>query len=344
MVSRGTIPRPAGLAEGRDVSPDVVIACVTYNSASVIEPFLAALPHALDGVPSSRVVVVDNGSSDGTVGLVERLAPWATVVRAPGNVGYAAGINLALRECLGRRGVYVLNPDAVPSPGSVAELLAVAERDPGVGIVVPRVMSAEGSLKFSLRREPTLLRAAGEATLGGHRAARFVRLGDQVRDPSKYVEGATADWASGAALFLSRAAVDAVGEWDERFFLYSEETDYVLRVRDAGFRLQLTTAASVTHPGGEMESLPELWTLVAVNRQRLYRKRHALVPSIFYWLVMLLNEGVRALMGRERSRLATRVLLHLGPNQARGDTTPELIARTPVPWHVGRSPGSTPAT
>lgn len=345
MVSPEAVPRPAGLVEDSHAAPDVVIVCVSYNSASVIEPFLTALPAALHGVPSSAVVVVDNGSSDGTVEIVRRLAPWVAVVQAPGNVGYAAGINLALRERLGRRGVYVLNPDAVPSPGSVAELLGVTERDARVGVVVPRVLSPEGALKFSLRREPTLLRAAGETILGGHRAARFSLLGDQLRDPSQYVEGASADWATGAALFFSRAAVDAVGEWDERFFLYSEETDYVLRARDAGYRLHLATRASVVHPGGAMESSPELWALVAANRQRLYRKRHALVPSVLYWLVLLLNEAARAWLGRrERSRLAVKVLLCLGPDQARGDTTPNLIAGTRVPWHVGRSPGSTPAT
>ncbi|WP_167288663.1 glycosyltransferase family 2 protein [Nocardioides seonyuensis] len=343
-MSGRTIPQPTGLAGADDPSAEVVVACVTYNSASVIEPFLAALPAALVGVPGSRVVVVDNASSDDTVATIEEVAPWVTVVRAPGNVGYAAGINLALRQCTARRGVYVLNPDAVPSPGSVAHLLAVVEADPEVGIAVPTVLSEAGEVKFSLRREPTILRAAGEAVLGGHRAARHPWLGDQVRDSSKYVEGATADWATGAALFLSRAVLDAVGSWDERFFLYSEETDYALRARDEGFRVQLTTAASVTHPGGEMESSPELWTLVAVNRQRLYRKRHALVPSVVYWAVVLANESVRALLGRPRSRLATQVLLRLGPDQTGADTTPALIARTPVPWHVGRTPGSTPAT
>ena len=333
---------PAGPAGGSG-EPDVVVACVTYNSASVVEAFLAALPGALDGVASWRVVVVDNGSSDATVEIVRRQAPWVTLVHAPGNVGYAAGINLALRECAGRRGVYVLNPDAVPSPGSVARLLAVVDRDPGVGIAVPVVLSDEGTLKFSLRREPTLLRAVGEAVLGGHRAARFPRWGDMVRDPSQYVEGASADWATGAALFLSRSAVDAVGAWDERFFLYSEETDYALRARDAGLRLHLTTAATVTHPGGDMESSKELWTLVAVNRQRLYRKRHPLAPSVLYWLATLANEGVRGLAGRERSRLAARALLALGPDPDGDATTPTLIARTSVPWHVGRSPGPTPA-
>lgn len=337
------LARPSALVDQSISDPDVVVACVTYNSSSVIEAFLEALPSALDSLASCRVVIVDNDSHDDTVAIVRRRAPWVTLLHAPDNLGYAAGINLALGQCRARRGVYVLNPDAVPSPGSVAHLVAVTERDPEIGIAVPTVRSTGGALKFSLRREPTILRAAGEAVLGGHRAARFRRLGDMIRDPAYYRDGATADWATGAAMFISRGAIDAVGEWDERFFLYSEETDYALRVRDAGFRLALSTEASVTHPGGEMSSSPQLWSLVAVNRQRLYRKRHALPASVAYWAVMVASEGVRALCGRERSRMASRVLLALGPDHAGTDSTLTLISRTSVPWNVGRSPGATPA-
>ena len=336
------IAPPTSLVDHSTSEPDVVVACVTYNSGSVIDDFLAALPAALDSVASCRVVVVDNASTDDTVAVIRRRAPWVTVVRAPGNVGYAAGINLALDECTGSRGVYVLNPDAVPSTCSVARLLEATERDPRIGIAVPMVRSSDGDLKFSLRREPTFLRAIGETVLGGHRAARFPRLGDMIRDPAHYREGATADWATGAAMFVSRGAIDAVGRWDERFFLYSEETDYALRARDAGFRLELVPAANVTHPGGDMQTSPQLWSLVALNRQRLYRKRHSLLPSCLYWGVTLANEGIRALLGRERSRLASRALLALGPDQRGTDSTPALIARTSVPWHVGRSPGATP--
>lgn len=335
---------PASLVDDSVTEPDVVVACVTYNCESVIEAFLAALPAALNGVSSCRVVVVDNDSGDDTVEIIRRRAPWVTLVCSAENVGYAAGINLALAHSLGRSGVYVLNPDAIPAPGSVARLLDVTRLDPGIGIAVPMVRAADGSLKFSLRREPTLTRALGEAVLGGHRAARIPWMGDMIRDPERYRDGATADWATGAAMFISRSAIDAVGEWDERFFLYSEETDYALRARDEGFRLELLAGTSVTHPGGEMSTSPQLWSLVSVNQQRLYRKRHGLLSSVVYWAVLVAREGVRAMFGRERSRLACRVLLALGPNHAGPTSTVALITRTSVPWHVGRSPDSTRAT
>lgn len=304
MLAPSAVTDGAGLAE-----PDVVLMAVTYNSAEMIDAFLRALPAALDGVPSARVVVIDNASGDGTGDLVRSLAPWATVLDAGANLGYSAGINVGLRHGLGRRGVLVLNPDSVLSPGCVARLLAAAEERDDVGITVPRIVDARGRLKFSLRREPTLLRAVGEALLGGHRAAKVPALGDMIRDPGYYVDGATADWATGAAMFITRPVLDAVGAWDERFFLYSEETDYALRARDAGFGLLFLASAVVTHPGGDMQRSPFLWSLVALNRTKLYRKRHGWLAGALYWGVVAANEGIRAALGRPKHQAALRALL-----------------------------------
>ncbi|PSL04734.1 GT2 family glycosyltransferase [Haloactinopolyspora alba] len=288
--------------------PDVVVVAVTHDSSAVVEPFLRALPAALDGLSSAHVVVVDNASSDGTVKTARCLAPWATVLDAGGNLGYGAGLNVGLRHALGRRGVLVLNPDVVLEPGSVRRLLDAAETE-DVGIAVPRIVDTSGRLKFSLRREPTLLRAVGEALLGGHRAAKYPLLGDMIRDPEYYVDGATADWATGAAMFISTAALDSVGLLSEEFFLYSEETDYALRARDAGYRLRYVERAVATHPGGAMETSPWLWSILAVNRTKLYRKRHGPVSSAAYWAVVVLNEAVRAALGRPTNRAALRALL-----------------------------------
>ncbi|WP_084469482.1 glycosyltransferase family 2 protein [Jiangella gansuensis] len=292
--------------------PEVVVVAVTYNSAAIVESFLGSLPAALKGIDSARIVVVDNASADGTPDVVRALAPWAVVIDAGANLGYGAGINVALRQGVGARGVLVLNPDAVLSAGAVRSLLDQVSERHEFGIAVPRIVDASGKLKFSLRREPTLLRAVGEAVLGGHRAARFPRLGDMIRDPEYYVHGATADWATGAAMFISRRTLDAVGLWDEGFFLYSEETDYALRARDAGYRLTYVPDAVASHPGGDMERSPWLWSLVAVNRTKLYRKRHGPVASAAFWCVVVANEAVRAALGRPTNRAALRALLRGG--------------------------------
>lgn len=307
------LPRP-GPIKTADTGPvDIVIIVVTHNSAELMQAFLSSLPAALEGTQSAKLIVVDNDSSDGTADLVRSFAPWADVVDSGSNLGYGAAINIGLRRHRAKRGTYILNPDAVPAPGSIRPLLDATEADPKVGIAVPRIFNSTGGLKYSLRREPTLLRAVGEALLGGRRSARFAPLGDLIRDPNYYVDGATADWATGAALFVPTHASDAVGMWDERFFLYSEETDYALRMADAGMYIRLVAASSVIHPGGDMSRSPWLWSLVAVNRTRLYAKRHGRLASILYWLVVLGNESARSAIGRPTHRAAVQALLHGHP-------------------------------
>lgn len=291
--------------------PELVVVAVTYNSSEIIDAFLEALPEALHGVVSARVYVADNASGDGTVTRIRARAPWVAVRETGGNLGYAAGINRILREEQGRRGVLVLNPDAVPGPQCARRLLDAL--DEGAGLAVPRIVDDSGRLKFSLRREPTLRRAIGEAVLGGHRAARFPAWGDMIRDPAYYVDGATADWATGAAMLVGRRVLDDIGVWDESFFLYSEETDYALRARAAGHRLRFVAAAEVMHPGGEMSRSPWLWSLLAVNRVKLYGIHHGRVATAAYWFVVVANEAVRASLGRPTHRAALRALLRRSP-------------------------------
>lgn len=292
-----------------DGLPDVVIISVTYNSSDIIEAFLRALPEALRGVDTARVLVVDNSSTDGTTERVRACAPWATVIDAGGNLGYAGGINVGLRYVVGRHGVLVLNPDAVPAPGSVRALMDATETYPDTGIAVPRMTDSDGQLAYSLRREPTIRRALGEAVLGGRRASALPALGEIVRDPSAYTDGAMADWATGAAMYVTSRALARVGLWADDFFLYSEETDYALRVRDAGFTLRYADAAHVVHQGGELQRSPWLWSLQAVNRTRLYRRRHTRLLSAAYWCAVLLNELVRVPVGGPTHRAAVRALL-----------------------------------
>ncbi len=318
---------PSGLVLDPEEQADVIVVCVTYNSSHVIQALLDALPAALEGVSRCRVVIIDNDSGDGTPEMVRELAPWALLVPAGRNVGYAGAINIALRHRAAARGVYVLNPDTLPSPRSVVKLLDATEMDPLIGIATPRILGANGHLQFSLRREPTITRALGEALLGGTRASRIALLGETIGDPTQYRDGACADWATGAAMFITSSAISAVGEWDERFFLYSEETDYSLRVRDAGYRLHFVEHAEVVHQGGDQATSPHLWALSAVNRTRLYRKRHARASSTVFWAVVLLNEASRALVGRSTHRAAVRALLAAGPNHASAEPTPSVLAR-----------------
>lgn len=256
-------------------------------------------------------MVVDNASDDDSADQAEGSPLKPMVIRCAENLGYAGGINAGLTEVTPTRALLVLNADARPRERFLAELLRVIESpdDPPTGMVAPRVVGLRGNLKYSLRRDPTLLRALGEAVMGGHRAARYPSLGEQIRDPALYTDRRAADWATGAALLISAECLRAVGPWDESFFLYSEETDYAMRARDAGWALRYARDAVVEHPGGQMSKSPYLWSIVAVNRVRLYQRRHGRVAGAAYRGVVVLNEALRAPFGKATHRAALRALL-----------------------------------
>lgn len=272
------------------------IIVVMHNSASVLPGLFGSLGPALEGIESYGLIVVDNASSDGSLEVARTSAPEAVLVALDRNLGYSAGINAGIGAGRASDAILILNPDVRLRKSSVTGLLEALEV-PGAGIAVPRMVGSDGTLSYSLRREPTVLRALGEALLGGDRAGRFALLGEVVRQDASYNEAGTVDWATGAAMMISQRCLEAVGPWDESFFLYSEETDFALRARDAGFALRYTPSAEVVHLGGESGVSPYLWSLLTRNRVRLYRRRHGTVRSALFFAAIALNEALRAMAG-----------------------------------------------
>jgi GT2 family glycosyltransferase len=308
---------------------DVVIAVVVvmYNSSTLLPALLDSLPVGLRGL-EWQLTLVDNASTDDSVGAARRLAPEANVVVTGRNGGYAAGINAGVRATARHTAVLVLNPDVRLGDGCVADL-AVALDNPGVGIAVPRLSTADGQLIFSMRREPTLLRAIADATVGAQRAGRVRILGEIVSDGKLYDRPQLTDWSEGAVMLISADCMRATSGWDESFFLYSEETDFALRARDLGYATTFVPTASAVHLQGGSSTNPALWPLVVRNRVRLYRRRHSRIRSAAFYLAVLGREASRALLGRETNRAALKVLL-----------SPSRMRKQPGPWSIATSPGA----
>jgi GT2 family glycosyltransferase len=301
-------------------SPSVALVIVTFRSARLLPDLFRSLPAAMAGIPDYGVVIVDNASGDDTLAVAQKLAPGASVVALKANRGYAAGVNAGIKAAHARDAVLVLNPDIRLGPGSGAALLQRLQQ-PGVGIAVPRILGEDGRLQHSLRRSPSVLRAWGEALLGGKLAGRIPLFGETIVDKTSYSRPTQAAWACGAAMMVSTACGRAVGDWNEAFFLYSEETDFCLRASDAGFRTQLEPGAEVVHAGGEMSSSPRLWAMEAWNRVRLYRSRHGGLATAAFRAGVIINEALRAARGSQIHRAGLASVLSVGarPPEVRGD-------------------------
>lgn len=275
----------------RDFSVTIIV--VTYNSEHDLLGFFEALPEGLVGVRKAEVVVADNASSDRSAEVVNELWPEATVVRMGRNAGYAAGINAAVTAAELSDAILVMNADIRLEERSVARLIETL-RKPTIGIAVPRLVDGDGELLRSLRREPTVSRALGEAVLGGRLAGMYPALGEVIEDKESYDVATEADWASGCAMLISRACWDTIGPWDESLFLYAEDTEYSLRARDHGFRLELAPEATAVHLVGESHQVPRLWAMSVWNRYRLFRRRHGPLGSVAFRAALMLNEALRA--------------------------------------------------
>jgi N-acetylglucosaminyl-diphospho-decaprenol L-rhamnosyltransferase len=299
----------------------VTLIVVTYNSKALLRDFVGALPEALRGVKDVEVIVVDNASTDGSAAEAESYAMVDEVFRLDQNRGYAAGINAGIRHRPDRDAYFVLNPDVRLWPGCVTHLLASLQNSQAAGIVVPALFSEHGEQLHSLRREPSLLRALGEALLGGYRAGRWPALGEIVMDDATYGQVGTADWATGGAMMIAGSCIAQVGLWDESFFLYEEEVEFALRARDCGFGLIYVPEAKATRLIGGEPSDSRFWPLIKINKVRLYARRHGRLLAVLYRGVVMLGEAIRAGAGRPESRRALKALLQPYPAE------PMLLAR-----------------
>jgi N-acetylglucosaminyl-diphospho-decaprenol L-rhamnosyltransferase len=214
---------------------------VSYNALPWIE-------RCLESVRGYETIVVDHGSTDGTVELVRERFPEARLIQQE-NKGLGAGSNTGMRVASGDY-YLLLNSDAWAVGDAVEQLTAFAESRPDAAVVGPKLLNPDGSLQRSVRGFPTLWRLATEyfflrklaprtRALNAFYGARFGH--DEVRE---------AEFLMGACLLVRRQAADTVGLFDEDFFMFSEETDWCYRFRQAGWNVLFYPGAEFVHVGG----------------------------------------------------------------------------------------------
>jgi N-acetylglucosaminyl-diphospho-decaprenol L-rhamnosyltransferase len=248
----------------KGVAARVDVVVVSYNSGATLRRCVGELAGA-DGL---TVTVVDNASPEDPLGEIVDLD--VRIIRSDRNGGFSYGCN---RGVAAGDAPYVLllNPDARVTPASVETLAAVLDRDSATAVVSPLLLEPDGAVAMSQRRFPTVLQVLAQALFLHH---VLPRLDERVRDPAAYRRASEPDWVSGACMLIRRSALAAVGGMDERYFLYSEDTDVCRSLRDAGHSIRFEPAATAEHIGGASGSRAALRPVLAESRVLYARKHH----------------------------------------------------------------------
>ena len=234
----------------------LLVVIINYRTPDLTLASVGAVLDGLAGLPGSRVVVIENGSEDGSLERIvetverERWDDRVSVVASPRNGGFAYGVNLGARPALESDDppdyVLLINSDATPAPDAIDILTRFMDEHPEVGIAGSYIHGPDGETHYTAFRFPSL---AGqfEQTAGvglvSRVLARWVVSGPV---PS---EASAVDWLAGASMMIRRQVFETIGMFDENYFLYFEETDFCRRAARAGWPTWYVPESRVEHIG-----------------------------------------------------------------------------------------------
>jgi N-acetylglucosaminyl-diphospho-decaprenol L-rhamnosyltransferase len=286
------------MASGKRVRLGVVI--VSANSAKWLRPCLTTLfEHA--GEVELDAVVVASGCTDETVALVEREFPKVRTVSCD-NHGFAYGNNRGVEALDAPDWVLFLNPDTEVLHGTFAALLDDLRSRPGVGLVGVRQVTPDGELFPTIRRFPSPVRSFFEA-LGSERfPIRASWLGERELDLSVYEHDVACDWTSGSFMLVRAGALESVGPMDERFFLYSEETDLCLRLKQAGWEIRHVPTLTIVHHANKAGWNARLDAQATFARRQYMSKHFSRPQRIAATAALGIGYGARSVIGGNPAR------------------------------------------
>ncbi len=271
---------------------DLSICLVPLNALSYMEPLLDSIKKFTVGL-SYELIVVDNGSTDGTADWIERHHPEILLIRNQTNLGFTRGNNQAIALAQGDH-MLLLNPDTLLTEDCFGPQISYLRENPKVGITIPKVLNSDGSFQQQSRRGD-----ARPVEVFGY----FLKLG-KLFPSNKALNGYLQSWlpqdeiaevkaVSGSCMFIRREVYEQIGGLDEQFFAYQEDSDYCMRARQAGWRVMYVPLSSIIHYAGEGGSKTRPYHSIYQWHRSYYlyyRKHfageHFFLFNWFYYLVM----------------------------------------------------------
>ncbi len=207
--------------------PRVSFVLVNWNTRDLVMQCIGDLRRQAE-VIGGEIILVDNGSSDGSAEAIADAYPDVRLIRNPENLGFSRATNQGIRASRAPI-VTVLNSDILVGEADLGKALEVVENNPRIGALGCALVDGEGNLWTYDNRFPTPFQIALWEHLPGFITRPRMRRRKVVLNLSEV------DWLAGACLFMRRSALETIGLFDERFFLYKEDVDLCLRLRKAGY-------------------------------------------------------------------------------------------------------------
>jgi GT2 family glycosyltransferase len=225
---------------------------------------------------NNRTVVLDNYSRDGSVEAIQLSFPAVQIIQLAENRGYAGNNNVGIQTAVEQQAdwVFVLNEDTILAPDCLERLVELGESDSQIGMVGPMVYHHD---------EPDVIQCAGgwmnRYWVAGH-------LGQDEKDQGQFTTPRSVDWLTGCGILVRRAVIEQIGMFDERFFIYSEEKEWCLRAKNAGWRLMHLPQAKLWHKGVKRDYHPNPSVIYYMTRNHflmLAKHRAPLSAWIVAW-------------------------------------------------------------
>lgn len=244
---------------------DVSIIILNYKQKGLVKQCVKGIVMAQPDL-DYEIIVVDNNSADGTLEMVKNLykeekdsasqqtlpirkplkIPVIKTIQTGHNGGFGFGHNVAIKQAEGKY-ILAINPDVAIVPQSLEKMFDFMESNPDVGVIGPRLINPDGSVQYSCRRWPNFLTPVYRRTFFAKLPSAKKSLGSYLMKDFDHKSNKEVDWLFGACLLISKQALDKVGLFDERFFMYFEDLDLCRRFWEKGFKVMYFADVEMVH-------------------------------------------------------------------------------------------------
>ena len=271
----------------------ISIIVVNWNGRDFLRGCLASIRQTGGGLVS-EVIVVDNGSTDGSVAMVSEEFPEVRLIRSKENLGFARANNIGINAASGDW-IALINSDIVVHAGCFQQLVAALESHREVGLVGPRIFGADGRLQRTCRRLPTLWNTICRVLAIDSLLRGWPLFSGREMRHWKHDEEARVEVLSGCFLLARGEAVREVGGLDERFFFYAEDVDWCKRFDDANWGVMFAPTATATHfGGGSSLEAPARYTIQQIRANLDYWRKHSgPVGRLAFYALWILHHVLR---------------------------------------------------